>query len=154
MTCYRPLLAYKEDGKIVFEKPFPYAKGFNLPCNQCIGCRLTYSRNWAIRCIHEAQMHKQNCFITLTFNPESLEGRGKQSVIKRDYQLFMKRLRKKYGNGIRYFHCGEYGEQHKRPHYHALLFGHDFADKTIWSVKKDIKLYVSKELQELWPLGS
>ena len=153
MTCYRPLLAYKEDGKVVFEKPFAFAKGFNLPCNQCIGCRLTYSRNWAIRCIHEAQMHKNNCFITLTFNPVSLQGRGKQSVNKRDYQLFMKRLRKKYGNGIRYFHCGEYGEQHKRPHYHALLFGHDFADKTVWSVKKDIKLYVSKELQELWPHG-
>lgn len=154
MTCYRPLLAFRDDyGGITFNKPETYRSGFNLPCGQCIGCRLTYSRNWAIRCIHEAQMHKKNCFITLTFNPESLQGRGVQSVKKRDFQLFMKRLRKKYGNGIRYFHCGEYGEQQKRPHYHALLFGHDFDDKKLWSKRSDIRLYVSEELKQLWPYG-
>ncbi|AXL15403.1 replication initiator protein [Microviridae sp.] len=154
MTCYNPLLAYKEDGKVVFEKPFPFAKGFNIPCGQCIGCRLNYSRQWAIRCIHEAQMHKNNCFITLTFSPEALAARkNPQSLEMREFQLFMKRLRKKYGEGIRFFHCGEYGEKNKRPHYHALIFGHDFDDKQLWNQKNGIKLYISDELKQLWPYG-
>lgn len=154
MTCYNPLLAFKEDGKLVFEKPFPFAKGFNIPCGQCIGCRLNYSRQWAIRCIHEAQMHKNNCFITLTFSPEALAARkNPQSLEMREFQLFMKRLRKKYGEGIRFFHCGEYGEKNKRPHYHALIFGHDFNDKQLWNQKNGIKLYISDELKELWPYG-
>lgn len=95
MTCYHPLLAYKHDGKVVFEKPRAFAQGFNLPCNQCIGCRLNYSRQWAIRCIHEAQMHKNNCFITLTFSPEALASRqNPKSLDMREWQLFMKRVRK------------------------------------------------------------
>ena len=68
MACYHPLLAYKCDGKVVFDKPFAFAKGFNLPCGQCWGCRLQHSREWAIRCMHEAQMHEHNSFITLTIN--------------------------------------------------------------------------------------
>ena len=154
MTCYHPLLAYKHDGKVVFEKPRVYAQGFNLPCNQCIGCRLNYSRQWAIRCIHEAQMHKNNCFITLTFSPEALASRkNPRSLDMREWQLFMKRVRKKYGNGIKFFHCGEYGEKNKRPHYHALLFGHDFTDKQLWTQRSGVKLYISEELKKLWPYG-
>ena len=76
MPCYNPLLAYRENGKIIFNKPFPFAKGFNLPCGQCIGCKLSYARQWAIRCLHEAQMHESNCFITLTFNDEHLVKRN------------------------------------------------------------------------------
>jgi hypothetical protein len=71
----------------------------------------------------------------------------------REWQLFMKRVRKKYGNGIKFFHCGEYGEKNKRPHYHALLFGHDFADKQLWTQRSGVKLYISEELQQLWPYG-
>lgn len=154
MTCYNPLLAFKLDGKVTFNKPFAYAKGFNLPCGQCIGCRLNYSRQWAIRCVHEAQMHTNNSFITLTFNDESLFKRENPfSLNVRDYQLFMKRLRKKHDKKIRFFHCGEYGEKNKRPHYHAILFGHDFPDKKLWQKRDDIRLYRSEELEELWPYG-
>lgn len=154
MPCYHPLLAYRLDGKVTFNKPFVYAKGFNLPCGQCIGCRLSYSRQWAIRCIHEAQMHDHNCFITLTFSPEALAKRNNpQSLDVGEFQRFMKRLRKKYGKGVRFFHCGEYGEENKRPHYHALLFGVDFSDRQLFSQRNGVKLYVSDNLSKLWPHG-
>lgn len=155
MTCYHPLLAYKSEGKVVFEKPFAFARGFNLPCGQCIGCRLNYSRQWAIRLVHEAQMHDASCFITLTFNDQNLFAReNPYSLDKSEFQRFMKRLRKKYGNHIRYFHCGEYGDLNKRPHYHAILFGIDFADdRKLWSEKGGIKLFTSKNLEKLWPYG-
>lgn len=65
----------------------------------------------------------------------------------------MKRLRKKFGPNIRYFHCGEYGENFGRPHYHACLFNHDFKDKIHWKTVNDQKLFVSKTLEELWPFG-
>ena len=98
MKCYHPLTAFRIDGKIVFNSPFPYAKGFNLPCGQCVGCRLNYSRQWATRIMHEAQMHETSCFITLTFNPESLNNREVPSSLDvREFQRFMKRLRKKHG---------------------------------------------------------
>jgi len=154
MTCYHPLLAFRSEGKIVFNKPFPFAKGFNLPCGQCVGCRLNYSRQWAIRLVHENQMHENSCFITLTFSPEELNKRGNpDSLDVRDFQLFMKRLRKKHQHKIRFFHCGEYGEKNQRPHYHALIYNHDFPDRKLFKERKNIKLYTSKELEELWPYG-
>lgn len=65
----------------------------------------------------------------------------------------MKRLRKKHGSGVRYFHCGEYGANNRRPHYHACLFNFDFSDRQLWSVRQGINLYVSADLSELWPFG-
>ena len=154
MTCYHPLLAYRNEGKIVFNKPFAFAKGFNLPCGQCIGCRLKYSQEWAVRLMHENQMHEQSCFITLTMNNEYLETReNPYSLDKSEFQRFMKRLRKRYGKEIRYFHCGEYGEKNSRPHYHAIIFGMDFEDKELFSVRDEIRLYTSETLAELWPFG-
>lgn len=154
MPCYHPLLAYKSEGKVVFNKPSAFAEGFNLRCGQCIGCRLDYSRQWAVRCVHEAQMHEDNCFITLTFNPEEIVKRkNPYSLDIKEFQKFMHRMRQKYDHKIRFFHCGEYGELNKRPHYHALLFGHDFMDKKLWSVREGHRLYISEELQNLWPYG-
>lgn len=154
MTCYHPLLAYRESGKVVFNKPFPYAKGFNLPCGQCIGCRLKYSQEWAVRLMHENQMHEESCFITLTMNDEYLATRENPlSLDKSEFQRFMKRLRKRYGKEIRYFHCGEYGEKNQRPHYHAIIFGLDFKDKELFKVRDEIRLYTSESLAELWPYG-
>jgi len=62
----------------------------------------------------------------------------------------MKRLRFRFGTGIRFFHCGEYGEEFARPHYHACLFNHDFTDKVLWKDERDVKLYTSETLNELW----
>lgn len=122
-----------------------------VPCGQCVGCRLERSRQWAIRCVHEASLHENNTFITLTYKTEKIPAGWTLDL--RDFQLFMKRLRKKYGAGIRFFHCGEYGEKHARPHYHACLFGHEFSDKKYHKTENGHKLYTSKELTELWPNG-
>lgn len=65
----------------------------------------------------------------------------------------MKRLRKQYGPNIRYYHCGEYGAKTQRPHYHAILFNHDFKDKVLFTTNNSNNLYTSEELKKLWPYG-
>ena len=121
-----------------------------LACGRCIGCRLERSRQWAVRCIHEAQLHEENCFITLTYK-DMPEG---SSLDYRDFQLFMKRLRKHAKRRVRFFMCGEYGDRLGRPHFHACLFGFDFADKLPWSTTgSGGKLFRSKALDKLWPFG-
>lgn len=72
----------------------------------------------------------------------------------RDFQTFMKRLRKRFSDKkVRYFHCGEYGEKYGRPHYHACLFGVDFPDKSVWREHNDQRYYVSATLSDLWTHG-
>lgn len=122
-----------------------------LPCGQCIGCRLERSRQWALRCIHEASLYDDNCYITLTYDNDHIP--QDHSVDIRHYQLFMKRLRKKYyPKTIRFFHCGEYGEKNGRPHYHAILFNHRFDDLELVKEKPN-KLYTSETLAKLWGKG-
>lgn len=139
----------------------------DVPCGQCIGCRLERSRQWALRCVHEASLHPSNCFITLTYDDDNLPKDAGLDVTH--FQKFMKRLRKHFkGQKIRFFHCGEYGQcdpnnpKHLnqygisklgRPHYHALLFNCDFNDKQLISRKNDISLYTSGVLSKLWPKG-
>lgn len=160
MPCFRPLKGYRSvlvnpaTGKrsIVFNA----RQGFvdmpvDLPCGQCIGCRLERSRQWAVRCVHEASLHPKNCFITLTYNDENLP--KDRSLDVKHFQDFMKRLRFRFGSGIRFFHCGEYGEKFARPHYHACLFNFDFEDKKLWKTALGNRLYLSQALQELWPFG-
>lgn len=164
MPCYTPLTAYRvrhEIGSrieydIIFTANHPQQTAvLQLPCGQCIGCRLERSRQWAVRCVHEAQLHEQNCFLTLTFNDEHLN--HNLSLHKPDFQNFMKRLRKKYPKNkygrISYFHCGEYGENYSRPHHHACIFGFDFPDKKPWRKQNENTLYTSEILNELWPFG-
>jgi len=165
MPCFHPVTAWKSkipnaSGKhsLVFVKDKGLAcSELQIPCNGCIGCRLDRSRAWAIRIMHERQFHDLSCFLTLTYDPLHVPQDG--SLDKRDFQLFMKRLRKYHAkhNGsakIKFFHCGEYGENLERPHYHAILFGIDFADKRPHSKnKRGDSIFVSKTLDEIWGLG-
>lgn len=153
MPCYHPLKAFRsQDRTIVFRETRNTVESLTLPCGQCVGCRLERSRQWAIRCAHEASLYADNCFITLTFSDEHLP--EDRSVDVRIFQLFMKRLRKQYGDGIRFFHCGEYGERFGRPHYHACLFNFDFPDKYFWRISPTKnRLYRSPSLEVLWPFG-
>lgn len=123
-----------------------------ISCGQCIGCRLERSRQWAMRCVHEASLYEDNCFLTLTYKPECLP--ADKSLNVKHYQDFMKRLRKKYApKKIRFFHCGEYGSKNQRPHYHAIIFNHDFTDKILFKDQDGISLYTSPSLDQLWPFG-
>jgi len=102
---------------------------------------------------HEASLHADNCFITLTYSDECVPGDG--SLRLRDFQLFMKRLRKHFSDrSIRFFHCGEYGETTFRPHYHSILFGCHFSDRVLFS-KSDsgCDVFVSELLTSLWTHG-
>lgn len=169
MTCYRPLIASRskdavfvksgkpaifiygsaESNPDLFERSKTDDSFLVLPCGQCIGCRLERSRQWAIRISQEASLYEQNCFITLTYMDKCCPS----SLVLRDFQLFMKRLRKKFGNGIRFFHCGEYGDLNGRPHYHAALLNFDFPDKKLYYSCNGFNYYLSESLSNLWPFG-
>lgn len=109
---------------MLFDKP-GYPLGLRVACGKCLACRIAKRREWAARMIHELSCHDDAVFITLTYNDEHNDN----SVHLRDFQLFLKRLRKSLGERkIRYFACGEYGEQTQRPHYHAIIFGLSLRD--------------------------
>lgn len=155
MPCYRPLLAYRlSSGAVVFVERGDVLHQLELPCGQCVGCRLERSRQWAIRCVHEAQLHKQNSFLTLTYDEQHIPPNFRLEY--RDFQLFMKRLRKKFRRQrIRFFMCGEYGDSMSRPHFHACLFGWDAPDKYLWRGQSgdEDALFRSPILEALWPNG-
>lgn len=152
MACNKPILAWQcGDGSITFNHhDKDIRRQLSLPCNKCTGCRLERARQWATRCVHEAQMHKDNCFITLTYDNEHIPDKGQLN--HRDFQLFMKKLRK-VSPKIKFYMCGEYGEHTKRPHYHAAIFGYDFGDKLRYSGQGEQTLYTSKTLDKIWGLG-
>lgn len=155
MPCYKPLKGFRGiNGGISWSPPVSFVDmPMEVPCGQCIGCRLERSRQWAVRMMHEASLHEQNSFVTLTYDDEHLPKDG--SLQKADFQRFMKRLRKKRAPvPVRYFHCGEYGDENGRPHYHAILFGVDFPDRGLDATSgRGDDWYSSPELQSLWPYG-
>lgn len=164
MTCYHPIdCVGVVDGKtqrlaIRFSGD---GEKMQVPCGQCIGCRLDYSLHWAVRCLHEASLHERNSFITLTYDDDHLPTDG--SLVKHHFQDFMKRLRRRnshhdeFGNfwrlPIRFFHCGEYGDDFDRPHYHALLFGFDFPDRKLWRNRYGVPTFTSEYLESVWKYG-
>lgn len=103
--------------------------------------------------MHEAELYEDNCSLTLTYDDAHLP--DDYSVHPREFQLFMKRLRKEISpRKVRFFHCGEYGEKNLRPHYHALLFNWDFPDKVPHKkTPQGHMLYSSALLDRLWGLG-
>lgn len=95
-------------------------------------------------------MHTENSFITLTYSDEHLKDR---KLNYKHFQDFMKRLR--FHNpekpDIGYFVTGEYGEKHKRPHWHACIFGYR-PDDAIYKYSNDRgdRIYSSESLSDLW----
>lgn len=182
MPCYHPLRAVctgeTDKGKrrlTILKKNDPElniegVQYLSIPCGKCIGCRLDYSRSWADRCMLEAMYHDRNSFITLTYDDDHLPDpnyiydsdgviTGQSPIhplVKSDFQKFMKRLREHFEDEkIRFFACGEYGSINNRPHYHAILFGEDFADDR-QRFRKNFDgstLYISDTLSSLWPFG-
>ena len=163
MACYSPLQGYRSpvNGGLIFKGQstrYGSVDKMEVACGQCLGCRLDKSRMWAARIVHESTLHPENCFVTLTYDDEHMPrlfSGGPGTLRKKDFQDFMKRLRWRFpGRKIRYYHCGEYGEQLDRPHYHACLFNLSFGfDQTLFHVRKEHQLFVSKTLDDLWPHG-
>jgi len=109
---------------------------------------------WSVRINHEAQLYDSNLFVTLTYAREKLTS---WSLRYRDFQLFMKKLRKELPGDveiegrrpIRFFMCGEYGAQRKRPHWHAILFNTRLPDLVRLTERES----TSELLQKLWGHG-
>lgn len=167
MPCFFPLQAsfsLCQDGKKDIKFSNAQARAFQLgikpvgdnnlsvPCGRCMGCRLEKSRQWAVRCVHEAKCFEDNCFVTLTFSDEHLPKDG--SLCRKHVQDFLKRLRRKYEDRkIRVFYCGEYGDQLGRPHYHLCLFNFDFKDRKKFKRVNGFWYYRSDALSSLWTFG-
>lgn len=177
MPCYSPMLMewtgeYTESGKKKYkfvgrgtsdQVDFAHLK---VPCGQCIGCRLDYSRKWADRMMLELDTWKKAIFVTLTYDrnhvhssvmsvrdvdglflpldPQERIVDGEYlfpdfyTLDKRDCQLFMKSLRRQFEDRIvRFYLAGEYGEKTLRPHYHAIIYNIGLNDFS--DLKKDGK---------------
>lgn len=198
MPCFRPLQArysIQEDGKkdIRFsnrlndsrlwqEDKFPEviewqdrdtgelmeSHPINLDCGKCVGCKLSRSKQWAVRCYHESLMYDDNIFITFTYDNEHLPYRG--MLVKKDIQDFNKRLRIEFQRGVEYvrdgevyatdvrdtirvFYCGEYGDLRLRPHFHGIYFNLDFKDKYVYQKRGQYTYYRSDTLERIWSKG-
>lgn len=118
-----------------------------VPCGKCYACQSNKRSFWTCRLFFEAATAISSLFITLTYDDANIPYSGLLPTLsKRDVQLFIKRLRKRFPqHHIKYFLCGEYGSHTARPHYHAIIFDlplcGNFAE------------YYYKELQKLWTLG-
>lgn len=160
MVCYHPRLVsiYSDGGKkrVVFHKTktahVVSDNDARLPCGQCIGCRLANSRDFALRCMHEASLYSENTFLTLTYRDECYPKDG--SLDHRHVQLFMKRLRSAIApRKVRVYGCGEYGGASQRAHYHLLLFGYYPHDRRFYKKTPGGRLYTSAFLEGLWGKG-
>lgn len=128
----------------------PSEKAIGLPCGNCPECWQKASNEWATRCYLESKHYSRNCVITLTYDDEHCDN----ELHKRDYQLFLKRLRKQLTQKIKYFVSGEYGDLKGRPHYHMIIFGFCPEDLVfLKKTKRGTALYNSKFLESLWPHG-
>lgn len=158
----------------MIEKEYPDLAGRiqQIPCGKCIQCRLSYSREWANRCMLELKTSANAYFLTLTYSdeylqfapfcdPSSGELSTRPALIPKHFTNFMKRLRKRCAEmgqeGQRFFACGEYGGETLRPHYHAIIYNlplellensHVFPDSS-----DEAPLWTAPELSKLWPFG-
>lgn len=163
MACYHPIPARQDaPGAVPILHPEIHTENLALPCGKCLGCRTAKATHWAHRCTHEAKLYKDNTFLTLTYDDDNLPPDGHLDALA--LQRFLKRLRRRAtydrkniltsnSSGIRFFACGEYGEETQRPHYHALLFNCTFPNNTKTGKRRGRYIYQSEILNELWPYG-
>lgn len=184
MGCDFPLKAYRSASRkgptgkhLLTFKPVDAINStspLEVPCNNCIGCKLEYSRQWSIRMMHEARLYSANCFLTLTYDDQHVP--RSYGLDLRTVQLFFKKFRKaltprfkhrrlehsahirRYTQHhtvkIRYFACGEYGDLNGRPHYHAIVFNYDPPDKVFHSHSPSgEQIFTSALLTRLWGKG-
>lgn len=175
MACFQPLIAVNynisydgkfhntADGKQHIKILFQYKNLYSgvlkelrerygkslmfLPCNHCVACARDYSRMWQARIMCEYEYHDKACFLTLTYKKD-------RKPNKTDLRKFIKAVRKEFGVGIKFFGCGECGEQTGRFHNHLILFGVDFSeDREIFGKRGLHYTYISKKLDSLWKHG-
>lgn len=167
--------AVNESRKIPLERcsSWVYHNLIELPCGSCLSCRIDYSKDWAIRCSFEAQLHSHNYFVTLTYDDDHLpkSESGNNTLCKEDISEFIQAVRNYFKHrghtGIRYLLCGEYnssGERMLNPHYHIILFNCPIPDLTIDFPtpdgclihklnKKKMPMFYSPLFSDIWSKG-
>lgn len=181
MSCYHPLSAWRhvsasnDNGKsvITFQQPLSPSgwEPILIPCGQCIGCRLDYSKQWALRIVSEASQWKDNWFFTLTYNDDHLprisvvfdDGTTviNSTLIPDDIKKFLKDLRRywKYHfdhDNIRFFCAGEYGAKTHRAHYHLCLFNLPMPDGALQPFfynELHQQIYKCDIIEKIWNKG-
>ncbi len=100
----------------------------NVPCGQCMTCRINKGRLWSARIIMEWLQHPQYAFfITLTYSPEHVpycyddNGEPVENLNKKKFLKWINHAQTAVGP-FRYYAIGEYGTDTFRPHYHMALF--------------------------------
>lgn len=183
MACYHPLQAWslkgkrKPDGKRIISFNGPTRgddpdkwEEIQLPCGQCIGCRLDYSREWADRIMLESTLWENSWFVTLTYseefvpikqviNKETGELIEGKTLVPEHLTKFMKDLRRYYKYhydqvNIRFYACGEYGGQTERPHYHLCVFNLPLFDlEPFFLNAQHDQIYKCATIEKIWGKG-
>lgn len=97
-------------------------------------------------------MHEKNAFITLTYRPEALTSPKLQYA---DFQKFMKKLRKVQDAPMGVFVTGEYGDETKRPHWHAIIFNWSPPDGVYhYTNDNGDRVFTSAQLTKIWGHGN
>lgn len=173
-----------QDKNYELEKSGSYIRYQLIPCKNCWACQLKYAAEWASRIVWETKYHEHNYFITLTYDEEHvpiyekfkyIDKEGKETIYEndgtwsgtlepKDMDRFINTLRKYYERqgikGIKYFYCGEYGNEGTgnsmgyRPHYHLILMGAPLNLKEFYDFHVDSKHkklhWKSHELDRFW----
>lgn len=153
------------------EKDVPidaYVRFIDIPCRSCEECYNQMRKEWISRAVAESQLHNSMIFLTLTYNDDKIpvsefvDDDGviwKHNTLRyRDFQLFMKRLRKHFEEkSIRFMVCGEYGSRTFRPHYHCIIYGISLQDLGLCiphtKNSQGDTLYTNNLLDSLWRQG-
>jgi hypothetical protein len=118
MQCYTPYRVKNKNKDINNQNLM-----IDVPCGKCLACKKRRASHWSFRLQQEAKSSTSAAFVTLTYETAPTTENGFHTLKKRDFQLFLKRLRKKCPtNKLKYYACGEYGTKTYRPHYHAVIF--------------------------------
>lgn len=133
MRCVSPINLKVKAGRV------------NVPCGRCHACLSNKRNEWTFRLLQELKSSSSCYFLTFTYSNENLTFIDDfPQLVKRDVQLFLKRLRQEQkkvsDDSIRYYIVGEYGTRTKRPHYHAIMFN-------LFPALLD-------KITEIWALGS
>lgn len=126
MLCRRPFIRDPSGKSILRVDKDSILNGVPFGCGQCLPCLINKRRTWTLRLLLEFFQHDKASFITLTYSeryyPLSVD--CAPILCKREVQLFLKRLRKKFSDRQIRFYCGaEYTPKNHLPHYHLILFG-------------------------------
>lgn len=150
MRCLNP---------IMIKTPPPLQQVIEVPCCKCMECRVRRTAEWTRRILDECAINPEsNCFLTLTYDDDHLPlvYNDKTHVVvptldPKDLQDFFKRFRKRFApNTIKYYACGEYGDDTNRPHYHIALMGWR---PSLDRMTKHGRYWSSQDISDVWTMG-